>query len=149
MNLKLIRYVNHHNKSTMGILYIDGEFQCYTLENPFRFTKMDTESRVPEGTYALKKREELSPMTERYRSKYPWFDYHIEVQDVPDFEYIYFHVGNQRRNTDGCILVGETADAGNQFIGKSVNAFERLYKRISEAFDSKEEVTLTIESLTP
>src|SRR5690554_3792078 len=108
MKIKILRYVNHHNKSTMGLLFIDGEFQCYTLENPFRFAKMDGVSRIDEGTYQLKKREVLSGLTQRYRDRYKFFDWHLELQDVPEFQYVYLHVGNQRTNTDGCILVGET-----------------------------------------
>lgn len=147
MRLDLVRYITHHSTSTLGMLFLEDDFQCYTLENPFRFAKMEGESCIPEGEYRIKKREVLSKMTKKYRQKYKFFDWHLELQDVPDFQYIYLHVGNQRTATDGCILVGETQDYVNKFIGRSTQAYEKLYKAISEALDNEEEVTIKVQYL--
>lgn len=149
MKIVLSRFTNLHNKSTMGLLFIDGEFQCYTLENPFRFAKMPGDSRIPEGEYKVQKRKVLSPMTKRYRDQFPYFDYHLELQDVPEFQFIYFHIGNTAPNTDGCVLVGETSDFVREFVGRSGPAFEKMYKKISAALEAGQEVTCTIQAIRP
>jgi len=131
--LKLYRFYENED-STLGRLEIDNEHFCFTIEDEHRDVKVDGETRIPMGRYRLKFRRTLSPLTERYRERFNWFSWHIELQDVPGFSYIYIHVGNFERNSDGCILVndgvrplvpGENAEGS-----ASVVSYERLYKRL-------------------
>ena len=66
--------------------------------------------------------------------------------DVPNFEYILLHCGNTDENTAGCLLLGDSQE-NNQiikdgFIGKSTNAYKRVYKIISDKLQSGETVSI-------
>ncbi len=50
--LMLIRYVYSDN-STIGKLYINGEYFCDTLEDKTRDIKVYGETAIPEGTYKV------------------------------------------------------------------------------------------------
>ena len=73
-------------------------------------------------------------MTERYRAKYPWFTWHIEIMNVPEFENVYVHIGNTEKDTDACVLLGDTANnnvVGDGFVGGSTEAFKRWYLQVT------------------
>ena len=83
----------------------------------------------------------------RYAKRFP--DIHIgmlEVLDVPDFKYILIHCGNTDEDTAGCLLLGDTQSSNkrlkNGFIGKSTQAYKRVYTQIALALQSGEDVTL-------
>jgi hypothetical protein len=64
--------------STLGLLFIDGQFNGYTLEDEHRDVKVADETRIPAGRYEIKFREAAaSKMNQRYQSKYPWFTWHL------------------------------------------------------------------------
>ena len=70
----------------------------------------------------------------------------LQVMDVPNFDYILLHCGNSDENTAGCLLLGDSQE-NNQiikdgFIGKSTNAYKRVYKEISERMEKGEDVTI-------
>ena len=81
-------------QATLGRLFIDGNFQCFTLERPWLNNQRGV-SCIPEGTYngAIQR----SP---RFKRDLP------ELLDVPDRDQILIHMGNSPRDTQGCILVG-------------------------------------------
>ena len=70
----------------------------------------------------------------------------LHVVDVPNFEYILIHTGNTDEHTAGCLIVGDSQDNNainkNGFVGKSVNAYKRIYPGIAKAIESGEEVTI-------
>lgn len=137
MDLELRRIANGKD-STLGMLHIDGQFQCFTLEDEFRETKVKGETRIPHGKYEIKFREEPSPLTTRYRQRFDWFNFHLQLQNVKGFEYVYIHVGNTDDNTDGCILVGRDAYSAAEYtIGKSVDAFRELYLLLKQALKTE------------
>lgn len=135
--------------STGGILYMGSKPMCYTVEDEVREVKVKHETCIPYGKYEVKFRDDTTKgMTAKYRSKYPWFTYHLHLQDVPNFQFIYIHVGNNDGDSSGCILVGDTqskTDNGNVIIGNSRAAFERLYKQISGHLSRGGRVFITIE----
>lgn len=145
MKLHLLRY-SDDGDSTQGLLFVDGVFQCYTLEDEERSIKVKGETRIPEGTYEVKQRKVISGLTQKYRDKYPWFDFHFELQDVPNFKYVYIHIGNYDDHTDGCILVGDIGynnKVQEGAIGSSRNAYKRLYRKLKQA----NEITITIKDV--
>ena len=107
MQLSTQRY-SDGGKSTLGLLFIDGAFNGYTLEDQHRDVKVMHETRIPAGTYEIKLRTDVaSSMNQRYAAKYPWFKGHLWLQDVPNFTYIYIHQGVTDEHSSGCILVGD------------------------------------------
>mgnify|MGYP003122768638 FL=1 len=136
MKLELKRF-SSQSDTTLGLLFVDGDFECFTLEDEYRTIKIKGETRIPAGTYKVEKREVLSGLTKKYRSKYPWFDFHFMLQDVPDFQYVYIHIGNDDDHTDGCLLVSDAVKSNrfdeNNNLSSSGPAFKRLYQKMSEA----------------
>ena len=159
MDLEVIRF-SSGTDSTNGILLetiqqgneIDGYFKqkkflAYTLEDEQRDEKVFGETRIREGTYKLGLRK-VGGYHARYSKKFD--DFHIgmlHVLDVPGFEYILIHCGNTDEHTAGCLLVGDSQE-NNQikkdgFIGRSVQAYKRIYPRIASALERGEEVKIT------
>lgn len=121
--------------STLGTLHLDEAFECFTLEDEAREVKIPGETRIPHGVYRVEFREELTPLTRKYRKKYQWFTWHLELQEVPGFKYVYIHIGNNSDNTNGCLLVGFGAQVteGEFTISSSALAFRELYNKVSIA----------------
>ena len=147
---KLTRYnIDQDNGATHGILSVDTSgrghysFRCYTLEDLPRDIKIPGVTAIPDGVYRIQKREVLSPMTKKYRKRYDWFDWHVEVKHVTGFTYIYMHIGNRPGDTDGCVLLGTTpTDDGR--IARSAYAFEHVYKEITYFLNDGFDVELEI-----
>ena len=71
----------------------------------------------------------------------------LHVTNVPGFNYILIHCGNTDEHTAGCLLVGDSQE-NNQiqkdgFIGKSTQAYKRVYQYIMEAIECDDSVTIT------
>ncbi len=147
MKLALQR-IDNDADSTTGYMKINEKFECFTLEDEKRLVKVPKETRIPAGTYRLGLRKIESPKTLQYRQKYDWFVWHIQIMDVPNFKYVYIHIGNTDDDTDACILVGDSVVNQGEiedFLGHSARAFERFYKKVFPVLDEGvEPVTITI-----
>ena len=132
-------------------LWQQKKFLAYTLEDEQRDKKVFGETRIPDGDYKLGLRK-VGGYHARYTKRFPHI--HIgmlHVLDVPGFEYILIHCGNTDEHTAGCLLVGDSQE-NNQitkdgFIGKSTQAYKRIYPRIAEAIECGEEVTITYKTI--
>ena len=121
MKLELKRFEFTEN-SIIGKLYIDGQFECYTLENPYLDNKNNISS-IPTGFYQWRVRDGALE-----GSKY---DYkHIHVMDVPNRSWILVHIGNYPGDTLGCILPGTSYD--RDAVWNSKIAFDKLMGKVSE-----------------
>lgn len=145
MNIKINR-LNDNTLSTIGTLHVDNVFECFTLEDTHNVPKIYGKTRIPSGKYRLKLRTG-SPMAIKYANRYTWHRGMLWLQNVPGFEYVYIHTGNNEEHTDGCILVGKTCSCmiGNQHLSGSKIAYKDLYEIVIKAMDDGEEVTLEIE----
>ena len=142
MNLTLKRF-KETDDATLGSLYIDGEFECYTLEDEHRDIKVAGETRIPAGEYKLKDRR-YGGFYERYKRLGPWHAGMIEIENVPGFTNILIHRGNKDSDTAGCLLVGSDYNENNMTIQSSAAAYERLYKKVYPEIIGGKEVILTI-----
>ena len=148
MKLKVIRFSSQKD-STSGLLFdvTNGtEFLCYTLEDERREEKVMAETRIPAGVYSILLRKE-GGFHGRYTKKYG--DMHkgmLHVQDVPNFKWILIHTGNTDEHTAGCLILGDSQENNvlmkDGFIGRSVQAYKRVYPPIAEALENGEEVTI-------
>ena len=118
INLLLIRDT-FTDKSTIGKLYLNGELMCDTLENPWLDNQRNI-SCIPDGQYNVRLRLARESATRDYL--------HLLVQEVPERNYILFHIGNSAKDTQGCILVGLTRQ--QDFVSNSRLAMELLMKEI-------------------
>lgn len=123
MELRVER-TDFSENSTIGKLYLDDQFECYTLEDKVRPAKIKGRTAIPAGRY-----EVIINYSQRFNRPLPLF------LDVPDFVGIRIHPGNTAADTEGCILVGETKEEG--FIGQSKLAFERLFNKLKAASETE------------
>jgi len=143
MKLKLFRY-NLDDNFTKGVLFLDDAFECFTLEDASRPQKIAGETCIPPGTYRLQLSTESTPMNDRYRSKFDEHEGMIWLQDVPDFTFVYLHIGNFPKDTEGCILVGKLDNGTNSSIGSSAQAYRDLYPVIADALLAGEECSIEV-----
>ena len=118
--------------TTIGMLLIDGVFECFTLEDEPRPFKVSGETRIPAGTYKVGVRA-VGGFHGRYGLKFPRSHKGmLEVENVRGFEHILIHIGNYDSDTAGCLLVGagcQTTD-DDMTIQSSRVAYEKLYKKV-------------------
>ena len=144
MKIELYRY-SDTNEYTKGAMIVDGVFECFTLEDPERLEKIDGETAIPKGTYPIALRTEDSPMNQTYADKFEGrHKGMLWLLNVPMFTWVYIHIGNYLRDTDGCILTGNRHGGGEAFVGDSTNAYITLYDKVVAAIEAGETVTIEI-----
>lgn len=122
-----VKRLHKTDTSTIGELLVDGIFECYTLEDVERKEKIKSETAIPKGTYKV-----IINQSNRFKRLLPL------LLNVPNFEGVRIHSGNTNHDTEGCILVGRTR--GDNYVGQSRKAFDKLFKKMQAAKD----ITITI-----
>lgn len=118
------------NTDTIGALFDGGcNWMAWTIEDTFREHKIDGKTCIPYGMYELTfhKSPKFSPIYGHDM---------IMLKDVDGFEYILIHPGNNNKDTQGCILVGDGVSPVRDIDNAIVNsraAYDRIYKVIAEA----------------
>ena len=148
MKLQVLRF-NSKSDSTNGLLFDvtnEIEFLCYTLEDERREEKVMAETRIPAGVYNVLLRKEgghHNKYAKKYGSMHKGM---LWLQDVPNFQWILIHTGNTDEHTAGCLILGDSQENNtlvkNGFIGKSTQAYKRVYPPIAAALESGEEVII-------
>ena len=148
MKLKVIRF-SSQSDCTNGLLFdaTKGmDFLCYTLEDEKREEKVMAETRIPAGVYSIILRKEgghHNKYSKKYGSSHKGM---LWLQDVPNFKWILIHTGNTDEHTAGCLIVGDSQENNllmkNGFIGKSTQAYKRIYPPIANAIEKGEKVTI-------
>lgn len=143
MKVKVERKYKKESYS-IGILYINGEKFCNTLEDKDRGLtdkmteaeikkiKVYGETAIPTGTYKVE-----MTYSQKYKKIMP------ELKNVKGYSGIRIHSGNTAKDSLGCLLLGE-----NKEVGKVVNSrvtCDKFYSKVNEAIKKGEEVTITIE----
>ena len=136
---------------TIGVLSIDGERFCETLEDADRnlnssmtveqikAIKKPNETAIPTGTYKIT----LDTFSPRFGNK----SFYKKVcggklpriLNIKGFDGVLIHCGNTNLDTSGCILVGRNLEVGK--VLKSQETFEKLYKILKE---NKDNLTIKI-----
>lgn len=121
-----------HPVATNGRLYVNGSFQCYTIELPWHNNRPKS-SCIPAGTYQL---------TTRWSLKH---GHHLWVTGVPGRSLILFHPANDAiKQLQGCIAPVRTLTGMGRGSG-SRQACRNLYNMVAAATQS-ETVLLTIKN---
>jgi hypothetical protein len=118
--------------STIGELFIDGKFQCFTLEDVVREVKVPGQTAIPAGIYRI-----VVTWSPHFMTFLP-----LLVQ-VPGFSGVRIHPGNKPSDTEGCILLGK--EAGQDVVLHSKTAFSELFPLIEEAEKKGEHIFIRIE----
>lgn len=132
LTLDRTEYTEH---TTLGDLYVNGTWEAVTLEDRVRPYKIKHETAIPAGVYDL--RINWSP---RFKRHLPL------LIDVPGYEGIRIHPGNNHKDTSGCILVGENFKtvSGLPFLLHSVRAFDRLFAKLEAAKAKGESMSMEV-----
>lgn len=112
---------------TEGRLYVDGKFECFTLEDEDRElenggVKVYGKTAIPRGRYEIV----ITSSTRFGRDM-------ILLLGVQQFTGIRMHSGNDSEDTDGCPLVGSINDReDDDWIGASKVAEKRLFAKVKK-----------------
>ena len=138
---------------TIGKLYIDGVYQCDTLEDTDRNLNQEMsledikkikvygKTAIPYGKYKVTLKQQSSKFSKS--TKYEKCKGYLpRLIDVPAFSGILIHIGNTAEDSNGCILVGQ-----NLIKGKVINSticFWALYQKLKAADDRGEKIWIVI-----
>ena len=120
----------------IGALYVDGQLECWTLEDVPRLKKVMHQTAIPAGTYLV----DLTSSA-RFGRVLP------ELLAVPGFEGIRIHAGNTAKDTSGCILVGTTR--GADCLKSSRAALDKLMARLLVPYSHLEPISIEILDAAP
>jgi len=142
------------DKYTIGKLYVNGIYECDTLEDTDRgLTKNSSlseiqskkvygETAIPTGTYKI----DMNTVSPKFKDR-SWAKFCggklPRLIDVPGYSGVLIHVGNKPADTLGCILVGDNKIKGQ--VINSTSTFQELYSLMLKAKVAGEEITITIE----
>ena len=146
----LLKRIALRESYTIGKLYVDGTYFCDTCEDRVRDNNRDGDlddigegkvygqTAIPYGTYKVV----MNVQSPRYsqRAAYAWCKGYLpRLVDVPHFDGILIHSGNDATHSAGCILVGE-----NKVRGQVINSMATL-KRLVNILKGADNITITIE----
>lgn len=147
----VLKRINNQNNYCEGKLYIDGTYQCDVIEdtdrgltNEMSITEIQSkkvygETAIPKGTYQIT----LDVVSPKFKDR-SWATFCEgklpRLLDVPGFEGVLIHVGNEASNSLGCLLVGQKTKDG--WVSNSTQTFKDLYYKLKQATD---QITITIE----
>jgi len=128
MKLKVIREVKN-DVCTIGSLFLNGEFFCYTLEDKDRGLKQSDSllfintkkifglTAIPSGLYKL-----IVNQSPKFKRMLP------RILDIKGFNGVLLHRGNTADHSLGCILIGYKK--GENSIFESTKAETDLVNRL-------------------
>lgn len=153
MNITIKR-IFKGDKYTIGKLYVNGIYECDTLEDTDRGLTEDSplseiqskkvygETAIPTGTYKI----DMNTVSPKFKDRL-WAKFCggklPRLIDVPGYSEVLIHVGNKPADTLGCILVGDNKIKGQ--VINSTSTFQELYSLMLKAKVAGEEITVTIE----
>lgn len=117
--------------STIGKLYVNDKYICYTLEDYCRDsnrdgdlddigeTKVHSHTAIPSGKYKM-----IINMSNRFKKLMPL------LINVKGFEGVRIHSGNTHKDTEGCLIVG--LEQGIDSVSQSRLAFMRLMNELGK-----------------
>lgn len=129
-----VKRVDYYEDCTIGKMYVDGVYECYTLEDKVRDNgvKVAGDTAIPIGTYNV-----IVTFSNRFQRLLPL------LENVPNFVGVRIHTGNTSLQTEGCLLVGRTRASTNS-IGESKLAFASLFPKLQAAKARGESISITV-----
>lgn len=137
----ILKRIHFGDTFTVGQLYEETELGespiCYTLEDKVREVegqpvsqwKVQNETAIPRGTYPVS-----ITFSNRFQTRLPL------LGNVDGYQGVRIHSGNSSKDTEGCILVGQTWDGKSDWIGSSKIALSAVLPKI----ESSQSVTIQV-----
>ena len=147
----LVKRREKKSKYTIGKLLINGVFNENTLEDSDRGLtqsmsedevkkkKIHSQTAIPAGTYKVNMNI-VSPKFKNRSWAKPYSGKLPRLVNVPGFDGVLIHPGNQSSDTSGCLLVGK-----NDVVGKVTNSVHYFNKIMTELLKDPNNITITIE----
>ena len=129
MILEVVRLEENFKYGTFGVLKIDKQLFCVTMEPRDEENAINISS-IPAQQY------DCQPYSSR---KYPdtW-----QIMNVPGRDYVLFHSGNEAHQTMGCILLGE--HVGKLGANRAILNSGATFKRFMDITRGADKLHLTI-----
>lgn len=126
---------------TLGVLFVNGTFECWILEDqireqpgrPVSTWKVATKTAIPAGRYRI-----IITDSVRFKRRLPL------IVGVPGFDGVRIHPGNSIEDTEGCLLPGRVRSVSK--VGESKLAFDKLFAKIDAALSADEAVWIDVEN---
>ena len=147
----LLKRIAKKETYTIGKLYVDGKYIADTLEDKDRGLRQDMsleeikkikvygQTAIPTGTYKI----DMNTVSPKFKNRSwakPWEGKLPRLRDVPGYEGVLLHVGNQAQDSLGCVLVGQ-----NKVKGQVINSTATFSKLMSILLKDRDNITITIE----
>jgi len=142
MHITHLRFQTEDNH-TKSVFCIDGEFQCFVLEDGFNVVKVHGETRITPATRKIGLRTE-GGMHQKYLAKYGKHFHKgmLWIKDVNNYKYVYIHKGNYPKDTLGCLLTNYACDANKKSMSQSEVSYLKIYPIICDAILGGEKVEI-------
>lgn len=147
----LLKRIAKKDTYTIGKLYVDGKYVADTLEDKDRGLRQDMsleeikkikvygQTAIPTGTYKI----DMNTVSPKFKNRSwakPWEGKLPRLRDVPGYEGVLLHVGNQAQDSLGCVLIGQ-----NKVKGQVINSTATFSKLMSILLKDRDNITITIE----
>lgn len=139
---------------TVGLLYVDGNYFCDTLEDKVRDfnkdgdlldageTKVYGKTAIPYGKYRITLDIQSPSFSQKTYYKVLCNGYLPRLLNVANFDGVLIHCGVTADHSAGCVLVGQNKIKGGLI--KSKQTFERLYRMMQDADTAGDEIWIEI-----
>jgi hypothetical protein len=133
-----------NDECSIGELYINGVFECFTLEDKDRgltqsmtlaqiqAIKVYGKTAIPKGRYQV-----VIQYSQKHQKDLPL------LLNVKDYAGVEMHPGNTDVDTLGCILLGQMRTTNS--VLSSVKAFTAFFPKLQAAINRKEQIFITIQ----
>lgn len=129
--VRLVRLQESIESGTFGVLLYRDEM-CFTLEPPDQGNAVNISS-IPAGRYICS------------RVKHKHFGETYKLVRVPGRSGIYFHKGNWKEDTEGCILLGATVGEVDRTKKKAIKSSKMAFDRFMLSMKDEKVFRLVIE----
>lgn len=138
-------------ESTLSELYFragDEELKliCYVLEDKIRTEKVAEKTAIPTGVYPVRFRK-TGGIHARYKKKFAGVHKGmLEICELPNFQFVMFHIGNTIADTAGCPLIGSDYRLvnGDYQVTASTEAYLNFYGLVAGVLSKKMTVSVEI-----
>ena len=136
MILKHDRFKTNTNGTLATLNVFDDSVKVgsfFVCEDPKQTRKIAGETRIGAGKFKVTLRKE-GGMLQRYKKRlnfpHPGM---LWIRNVIGFTFCYYHIGNTKKDTDGCPLIGMTCNRAQMTVRRSKEAYTKFYALVIEA----------------